>query len=287
MDYQPSSTAPDASSVLKFAASLVWRSKWLIGGATVVAAAVAFALAPANAVPVWTGKTILTIGLAPGLDYLLQGSGVAMAPIETSRNTVARISDPVFRGKIAGRAAFESATAATSRSMVSSSLRAIAQDSDRDIVVELSAGSAADVQAAFRAVAAEIGEAHGEILKQRQRLLQSRIDNAKSRIAMIEKSSNQLNDRIFNAASTEKFGLQPSMFTFVPAWSELQDRIQRDTDLKELSEPSVLQLQTDTYFVGPRSVRALTTSILAGLAMLVAMIVLTILVYRPARKSTD
>jgi hypothetical protein len=292
MDNQPSSAAPDVVSVLKFVASLAWRSKWLIGGATIAVAAVAFALAQANTVQVWTGKTTLTIGLSPTADYILQGNGPSMSAIETPRGTIARISSSAFRGEVVARAAFEPTTAAASRSMVSSSLRGIDLSNDRDVAVELSAVSAADVQAAFRAVAAEIDRTHGEILKRRLQLLQSRIDEAKSRIALIEKSNDRLNDRIFNASPDEKAQLRPSTFTLIPAasipaWNTLQDRIGRDTTLKELSEPSVLRLENDTYLLMPRSTGGLRASILAGLAMLAAMIVLTIVVNRPVRATAD
>jgi hypothetical protein len=292
MDHQHSSAAPSARSVLIFVISLAWRSKWLIGGAVIVAAATAYALAQANTVQTWSGRTTLTIGLAPTPDYILHDSGAPTAVIETPRSTIARISDPIFRNKVLSRAAFEPATAAVSRPMVSSSLRAIDLNADRDVAVELSAGSAADVQAAFGAIAAEISQAHGEILNKRLQLLQNEINDAKSRIAVLEKSSDELNERIFNAASGENSASRVSVFMpglamSIPAWNELRDRIQRDTNLKELSEPSALHLETDAYLLMPRSVGALRASILAGLAMLVAMIVLTVVVNPLVRRPAD
>ncbi len=286
MNKQPSSVAPDVVSVLKFVAALAWRAKWLIGVASIVAAAVAFALVRADTVQVWTGKTTLTIGLSPTADYILQGNGPLTSTIDTPRSTVARISDPAFKNQVVSRAAFEPATAAVSRSLVSSSLRGIVLEGEREVAIELSAGSAADVQAAFRAIAAEIDRTHGEILKRRLQLLQSRIDEAKSRVALIETSNERLNDRFFNVSPDEKTQVRPLIFNLVPAasipaWNTLQDRIERDTTLKELSEPSVLRLENYTFLM-PRSTNALKASILAGLAMLAAMIVLTIVVNRPA-----
>jgi hypothetical protein len=285
MDNQPSSSAPDVASVLKFATSLVWRSKWLIGAATIVAATVAFALSQADTVQAWSGRTTMRIGLAPTVDYILLMSGAAITAVEAPRSVVARISNAAFRDQIVRRAAFEPATAAVSRAMVSSSLRAIDLNNDRDVAVELSAGSAADVQAAFRAIAAEIDGAHGEIINRRLQLLQVKIDEAKSRIALIEKSSDQLMDRIFNTGSDDKTKLNPAIFSSIPAWNNLQDRIQHDTNLKELIEPSVLHLDTGTYLQGPRPIAALKASILAGLTMLLAMIVLTIVVGTRVRPS--
>jgi hypothetical protein len=292
MDRQLSGAAPDAGRVVNFVTSLLWRSKWLIGGVTLVATAVAFALAPANTGQIWTGKTTLTIGMAPPVDYILQLSGPAMAAIEKPRDAVARISDPEFRRQVVRRTAFEPATAAVSQSMISSSLRAIASESDRDVLVELSAGSAADVQAAFGVVAAEIDRAHNEILNRRLQLLQGRIDDAKSRLAAIEKSAERLNDRIVGALTDEKnpsrpLVLAPILAAAIPAWNDLQNNIQSDRNLKELSEPSVVHLDAAMSMQAPRSMGTLKFSLLAGFGMLVAMIVLTVIVSPSVRPSAE
>ena len=290
MDHQLASVTPSAGSVLRFVASLLWRSKWLIGGAVIIASTVAFALAPADTGQIWTGKTTLTIGMAPPVDYILQSSGPAMAAIEKPRDAVARISDSGFRRLVVGRAAFQSATADVSRSMVSSTLRAIALEGDRDVSVELSAASAADVQAAFGAVAAEIDHAHNDILNRRLQLLQGRIDDAKSRLAAIEKSAEHVNDRIVSALADEKnpsrpVVLAPALAASIPAWNDLQNHIQSDTNLKEVSEPSVVHLDAAMSMLAPRSTATLRSSLLAGFGMLIAMIVLTIIVSPFARAS--
>jgi hypothetical protein len=292
MNRQRSGPAPDAGSAMKFVMSILWRSKWLIGGAAVVAAAVAFALTPANTAQVWTGKTTLTIGIAPAVDYLLQSFGPPLATIEGPRNAVARISDPEFRRQVVSRAAFEPATAAVSRSMVASSLRAIALDNDRDISVELSAGSDADLHAAFHAVAAEIDRAHNAILNRRLQLLQGRIDDAKSRIAAIEKAAERANNRALGAATDNEnlsrlFDLGPALAAAIPAWNNLQDRIQSDGNLKESSEQSVLRLDAAMFVLPPRPLATLRFSLLAGFGMLIAMIILLIIVSPSVRTSAD
>jgi hypothetical protein len=282
MNDQPSGSAPGAGSVLKFIAAVLWRSKWLIGAAVIVTAAVIFALYQPSTVQAWTGKTTLRVGLAPPTDFLLATSGSPLTAIETPRNAAARISDPIFRNKVLNQAAFEPATAAFSRAMVSSSLRGVAGESDRDMEVELTAGSAADVQAAFRALAAEIGLEHGDILNRRLQYLRAQIAETKSRIALIEKAGDSLSDRIFNAASDNKSqeptSTQAPLAALAPAWNTLQDRLQLDTSLEQLSEPSVLHLDANTYTLAARSVGTLRTSILAGLVMLAAIIILTIVV---------
>ena len=153
----------------------LWKSKWLIAAVAVLAAAVTFALTASSRIEVWSGRAILTIGLAPASDFIAQKSGPAVAPIEMPRRTIARLSDPAFKELIVKQAAFEPATASVSRSMVASSLRGIMLDKERDIAIELSAGSAADVQSAFRAIAAEIGTAHAAILDRQLEVVQNRI----------------------------------------------------------------------------------------------------------------
>jgi hypothetical protein len=291
MNDQPSGSAPGAGSVLKFIAAALWRSKWLTGAAIIVAATVFFALYQPGTVQAWTGKTTLKIGLAPPTDFLLATWGSPLTPIETPRNAVARISDPIFRNKVLNQAAFEPATSAFSRAMVSSSLRGVAGESDRDLEVELTAGSAADVQAAFRALAAEIGLEHGDVLNRRLQYLQARIVETKNRIALLEKAGDSLNDRMFNAASDNKShdptSTQAPLAVLAPSWNTLQDRLQLDTNLEQLSEPSVLNLDANTYTLAARSLGTLRASILAGLVMLAAIIILTIVVRARVQTSAD
>jgi hypothetical protein len=292
MDHQVPNAATDSGSGLRFVAALIWRTKWLIAVASFAAAAATFALYHPDTEQAWTGKTTLTIGLAPPVNYILQRSGPPLEPIESPRNLVGRMFDPVFRSEVLNEAAFASSTTALSRAMVSSSLRGVVGESDRDVAIELTAASAADVQAVLRALAAEIGKVHGDIFNQRIRLLQFRIDDAKSRLAAIEKISNRLNERIFDTSSDDKTQahstiVAPNSAASIPAWNELQDRILSDTNLAQLSEPSVLHLEANSYPLASRSLGTLRASLLAGLVMLAAMIVLTIVVSRPVRVSPD
>ena len=289
MEYQVSSTAPDAGSVLKFVASLVRKSKWLIAAAAVLAAVVTYALTAASTSEVWSGRAILTVGTAPSDDFLAHQIGATVLPIEAPRRTVARLSEPAFKEQVVNQAAFEPATAAISRSMVTSSLRGIVIDRDRDIAIELSAGSAADVQAAFRAVAAEIGAVHDAIRDRQIQILQNRIDRNKSRIAEIEKETSELNDRILKTSPSVKNNEHPRLpdtpaaLASIFAWNELQML----TTVEQLSEPSVLHLEADKILVSHRSVDRLRASLLAGAGMLIAMIILTIIISPPGRPRED
>ena len=289
MEYQLPTTAPDARSVLKFVVPVVWKSKWLIAAAAVLTATIVFALMSSSKIEAWSGRVILTVGLAPASDFIAQQSGPAILPIEAPRRTIARLSDPAFRELIIKRAAFEPATASVSRSMVASSMRGIALDNERNIAIELSAGSSADVQSAFRAIAAEIGAAHAAIFDRQFEVVQNRIDENKARIATIETEIDELNNRVlksFPAANVPARSLiAPMLATMISARHDLQSLVRNDTTLKQLSEPTVLRVESDQVVVTHRSIERLRTSLLAGAGMLVAMIILTIAVNPRTRAS--
>jgi hypothetical protein len=287
--HQLPSTAPDAGNVLKFVVPLVWKSKWLIAAVAILAAAVSYALMASSKIEIWSGRAILTVGLAPASDFIAQKSGPAVAPIELPRRTVARLSDPAFKEMIVKQAAFEPATASISRSMVASSLRGVVLDKEREIAIELSAGSVADVQSAFRAIAAEIGAAHAAILDRQLEVVQNRINEDRSRIAAIEKEIGELNERVLQSVQRPRRNepphsqITPMLATTISAWNELQSLVRNDTALKQLSEPTALRIETDHLVVTHRSIERLRASLLAGAGMLVAMIILTIVVNPPRR----
>lgn len=290
MKFQPPSTAPDAGNVLKFVLPPIWKSKWLIVAASVLAAIVAYALTTSSSTEIWSGRAVLTVGLAPASDFIAQKSGPAVAPIEMPRRTVARLSDPAFKALIVARAAFEPATASMSKSMVASSLRGIVLDKERDIAIELSAGSAADVQSAFRAIASEIGAAHAAMLDRQLDVVQRRIDDDRARIAAIEKEIDELNERILrsmpppNRNNPFRSPVMPMLVTTISAWNDLQNMVRGDMALKQLSEPTALRAEADNVVVTHRSIDVLRGSLLTGAAMLVAMIILTIVV-SPSNRS--
>jgi hypothetical protein len=287
--HQLPSTAPDAGNVLKFVVPLVWKSKWLIAAVAILAAAVSYALMASSKIEIWSGRAILTVGLAPASDFIAQKSGPAIAPIELPRRTVARLSDPAFKEMIVKQAAFEPATASISRSMVASSLRGVVLDKEREIAIELSAGSVADVQSAFRAIAAEIGAAHAAILDRQLEVVQNRINEDKGRIATIEQEIDELNRRVLKSTPSPmrneppRSSAMPMFAATISAWNELQSLVRNDTALKQLSEPTALRIETDHLVVTHRSIERLRASLLAGAGMLVAMIILTIVVSPPRR----
>jgi hypothetical protein len=286
---QPPSTAPDAASVLKFVVPLVWKSKWLIAACTALAAVMAFALLASGKTEIWSGRAVMSIGLAPSSDFIIQKSGPATVPIETPRKVIARLSDPVFKEQILKQAAFGPATASLSRSMVASSLRAVALDKERDIAIELSAGSAADVQSALRSITTEIIARHTAMLNQQLKAVQDRIDQNTAKLADIEKKVGEYSNQELKPLPPRKWNEAPhSLATPILMGmillNALQGQITSDFALKELSEPTVVRVEADNVVVTHRSIETLRASLLAGAGMLVAMIILTIVV-NPATRS--
>ena len=279
--------APDARTLVKFVASIAWRSRWLIALASALTVALTYFLYNPDTVSAWTGKTIIKIGIAPPAEFVLQESGPALAPIESPRSLVARISDPIFKTKVIDRTAFEQAQASLSKSLASSSLRGVALESERDVAIEVSAASRADVEAVFRALMAEIDSVHASMVQQRLDTLRANIEDAKSRIALIEKSGGDLRERLLSGASDNKDSqrsvvLLPGPVPSTETWNRLKDRVERSTNLIKFSEKTVVYAEPETYPIAQRAIGLVKASILAGLAMLAFMIVLTILT-SPAR----
>jgi hypothetical protein len=288
MNQDRSDPPPDAGHVLKFVASRAWRSKWLIAGAAIVAAAIVFLLyRPSSAVQVWTASTTLTIGVAPPTDFVMQKAGPSIAPLEDQRTAIARISSPTFKADLLRRANLAPETAAASKSLIYSTLRGSKREGDRDVEIEVSAASAADVRAALAALAAEINKAHGDILKRRAQPLLDRIEEAKARLAQIEKWNDGLSTQIFAAdvadGTPHSSALIPALARLITTWSDLKDRIQGDTGLATLVEPSIVRLDPDTISSSSRTVSTLRASIVAGLVMLAAMVVLSLVIRSPER----
>jgi hypothetical protein len=287
MKQQLPNGAPDARTLVKFVASIAWRSRWLIALASALTVVLTYFLYNPDTVSAWTGKTIVKIGIAPPAEFVLQESGPALAPIESPRSLVARISDPIFKTKVIDRTAFEQAQASLSKSLASSSMRGVALESERDVAIEVSAASRADVEAVFRALMAEIDSVHASMVQQRLDTLRARIEDAKSRVALIEKSSGDLRERLLGGASDDKDSQRSVVLLPGPApstepWNRLKDRIERSTNLIKFSEKTVVYTEPETYPIAQRAIGLVKASILAGLAMLAFMIVLTILT-SPAR----
>jgi hypothetical protein len=283
MEHPTPTTSPDAASVLGYVGSLVRPWRWLIGIACLLVAGLTLVLFRSSSeVPAWTGKTIVKIGLVPAADYLLQESGPPLAPIESNRSLVARISDPVFATKVIHGAKFEPATATFSRKLAALSLRAVALEDERNVAVEVSTGSSADVEAVFQSLADEISKVHDAIGQRRIDALRGNLTDMQRRVDFVEKSIVELGPRMLSVTreGRDQAGpsvLVPNLAGAAEFWNKLGDRVQRTTNLLELTEKTVVYVEPDSYPRMQRSIGPERAAILAGLAMLVVMIALIIM----------
>ncbi len=212
--------------------------------------------------------------------------GSPLAPIKMQREVITQISDPAFKDKIMGQTVFQPLTAAFSRGMATSTLRAVALVNPRDVVVEVSAASEEDVQAVIRVLASEIQKEHKEILRQRLEYLSAEIEDLQSQITRLEKSHTLFDDdRGPVGDDKSRWGRGkgfPNVSTQIRTWVYLKDRVRRSMHLVRISESTVLHSKPDSYLRAARSVDTLRASILAGLGMLAAIVVLAFFVsYRP------
>ena len=167
------------------------------------------------------------------------------APIETQRDVIAEISDPLFKKKVIAQTAFQPATAAFSREMTASSLRAVALNNDRDVAVEVSAASDEDVQAVLRGLAAEIEKAHKEMIKQRIEFVSAEVEDGEPH-RRIEKSIESIGrapDFVADDKSQSRPPVvMPDAFSSMRTWNDLKDRIRRGSNLIKFTEPTVFVL---------------------------------------------
>lgn len=276
-------TSSDATGVLRYVSSLIGPSRWLIGIACLLAVGLTLVFYSADNVPAWTGKTIVRIGLVPGFDYLLQDSGSPLEPVESNRSLVSRVSDPIFRIKVMGAAKFEPANAVVSKKLATSSLRAVALEGYRDVSIEVSAASSADVNSVLQALADEIIRTHDAIIQRRLERLRANLTDLQSRIGFIEKSFTELGPRMLGVTrdGPDQAGAQssaPNLTGAAEFWSKLRDRAQRTANLLELTEKTVIYVDPDSYQLSKRTIAPIRAALVAGLAMLAAMITLIVVV---------
>jgi hypothetical protein len=120
-------------------------------------------------------------------------------------------------------------------------------------------------------------------------VVQNRINEDKGRIATIEQEIDELNRRVLKSTPSPmrnerpRWSTMPTFVTTISAWNELQNLVRNDTALKQLSERTALRVDADHIVVTRHSIERLRASLLAGVGMLVAMIILTIVVSPPRR----
>lgn len=227
---------------------------------------------------VWRLRAVFHIGSAVNRDFLLEDLPNARKPatqplsyIEKASSVVALISTPGFRQMVVETAEFQAATAVLSKRLVFNTSRAN-ELNDYDVTVEFLAATSADSRAAYRAIAELIRKRHARLLEEEAKLVQTTIDDYSKRSAQLQKWLD----------ATEQAGNQapPSPATprtdLVERWVETRERLQQLEVAKASVAPTKFSSDAEVYVSGPLTTDSVRLSALAGLAVLVSVLLLSL-----------
>jgi hypothetical protein len=245
------------------------RSKVAILGAVLLCLAVLILYISPTDPPVWTLRTAFTIGNSINPDSVTNGSPAPQGQVEGYRLVVASISTPVFRQTIANTSQFESQSASLSKQLVFDTLRAHAQ-ADNSVEIEFTAASPADCRAAYRSIADQIERRHAVLFEQNVKLLDASIDEYRNRAAQIK----QWEDAYLQPGQQPSAIDKDSKSGLGIAWNDTREHLRRLEAAKLLLTKTTFPPESEVYVNGPLSRGTVRSSALAGLAVLVAALLL-------------
>jgi hypothetical protein len=222
--------------------------------------------------PVWRLRTLFHLGVSINPALVIDGTSNSERPIEPHRDVIALISTPVFRHVVVDTSEFQPNTAALSRRLVFATLRPHAIDDDyTDVEIDLTAASAADCLAAYRAIARQIEQRHALLFDENAKQLQTAIDDYRERSLQLKKwedAAIQQGDQ----ASTESDRRKRDLGT---AWSESMERLRRLEAAKLVLKPTTFPPDSEVEVNGPLTNNTVRLSAIAGLALLLCVLILT------------
>jgi len=223
--------------------------------------------------PVWRMTTIFHIGSTIDPDAVIDGTSSGKGTIEQPRTVIALISTPEFREAVARASEFQQHTAALSRRLVFATLRPHGLDSNyEDVEIDLAAASAADCLAAYRAIARQIERRHTLLLDENAKQLQTAIDDYRERSMQLKKWEDAA-IKPDDQASTESDRRRRDLGA---AWSESRERLRRLEAAKLALEPTTFPAESEIYVNGPLTNNTARLSAIAGLAILLCVLILTL-----------
>lgn len=249
--------------------AMLVRSKAAILGALMLCLAVLILYVSRPDPPVWTLRTAFTIGTSVNPESVIAASPTSQGQIEGYRIVIALISTPVFRQTIADTSQFEPGSSALSKRLIFETLRAHDQP-DNSIEIELTAASAADCRAAYRAVAEQIERRHTDLFEQNLKLLQASIDDYKDRSVQLK----QWEDSYLQAGNQPPASEKDSKSGLGMAWNDDREHLRRLEAAKLLLTKTSFPPESQVYVNGPLSRNTVRWSALAGLAVLFAALLL-------------
>jgi hypothetical protein len=223
--------------------------------------------------PVWRLTTIFHIGSIIYPAAVIDGTSSGKGTIEQPRTVIALISTPEFREAVVGTSEFQQRTAALSRRLVFATLRPHDLDSNyEDVEIDLAAASAADCLAAYRTIARQIARRHALLLDENAKQLQTVIDDYRERSMQLKKwedAAIKPDDQVSMESARRKRDLGA-------AWSESSERLRRLEAAKLSLEPTTFPPESEVYVSGPLTNNTVRLSAIAGLAVLLCVLVLTL-----------
>jgi hypothetical protein len=223
--------------------------------------------------PVWRLRTIFHIGSSINPAPVIEGTSDGEGTIEQPRTVIALISTPAFRDMVASTSEFQQGTAALSRRLAFATLRPHALDNnDEDVEIDLTAASPADCLAAYRTIAHQIEQRHARLVDENARQLQAAIDDHRERSMQLKKWEDvavQPADQVSTESDHRKLDLGA-------AWSESRERLRRLEAAKLVLKPTTFPPESQVYVNGPLANNTVRLSALAGLAILLCVLILTL-----------
>jgi hypothetical protein len=248
-------------------------SKVLILGLLTLCAAVAAWFLCRPGPPVWRLRTIFHIGSSIDPARVINGTSSGVGTIQRHWAVIALISNPTFRDIIVGTSEFHRDSAALSRRLVFATLRPHELDNnDEDVEIDLTAASAADCLAAYRAIAHQIEQRHASRFDENARQLQAAIDDYRERSMQLKKWE----DAALQPDVPDSTKSELSKHDLAVAWSETRERLRRLEAAKLVLKPTTFPPESEVYVNGPLTNNTVRLSALAGLAVLLCTLLLTL-----------
>ena len=223
--------------------------------------------------PVWRLTTTFHIGSSINPAAVIDGTSNGEGTIEEYRTVIGLISTPVFRDIVVRTSEFQQSTAALSRRLVFATLRPHALDNNsEDVEIDLAAASAADCLAAYRNVARQIEQRHALLFDENRKQLQTAIDDYRERSMQLKKwedAAMQPGDQLRRNLISRKRDLGT-------AWSESNERLRRLEAAKLALKPTTFPPESEVYVNGPLTNNTVRLSALAGLAVILCVLILTL-----------
>jgi len=244
----------------------------MLGLLTLCAAGAVWFLCPPDP-PVWRLRTIFHLGFSIDPAPVIAGTSNGERTIEQHRAVIGLISSRVFRDAVVGTSEFQQNTAALSRRLVFATVRPHELDNNNtDVEIDLTAASAADCLAAYRTIAREIEQRHARLFEENAKQLQAAIDNYRGRSMQLKKwedAAIRPGDQVSTQSDQARRDLGAD-------WSETMERLRRLEVAKLALKPTTFLPESEVDVTGPIVNNTVRLSGLAGLAVLLCVLILTL-----------